>query len=195
MERIQRVALIELVLPLESMVRKASAVLAASVFIALLARVRVFLPFTPVPLTGQTFGVLLVGALLGSRLGTASVLAYLAEGLLGLPVFSGGGGLGWILGPTGGYLIGFTVAAWVVGFLTERGWDRKVPTAAMAMLLGNAAIYVFGLPWLACFVGLGKVFALGFLPFVPGDLVKIVLASLALPAAWKLVRGKHPSGK
>ncbi len=195
MERTQRVALIELVLPLESMVRKASAVLAASVFIALLARVRVFLPFTPVPLTGQTFGVLLVGALLGSRLGTASVLAYLAEGLLGLPVFSGGGGLGWILGPTGGYLIGFTVAAWVVGFLTEQGWDRKVPTAAMAMLLGNAAIYVFGLPWLACFVGLGKVFALGFLPFVPGDLVKIVLASLALPAAWKLVRGKHPSGK
>jgi biotin transport system substrate-specific component len=144
-----------------------------------------------VPLTGQTFAVLLVGALLGSRRGSLSLLAYLAEGAVGLPVFAGGsGGLARLWGPTGGYLVGFIAAARMVGWLCERGWDRRVRTAALAMLIGNGVIYLFGLPWLAHFVGAERVLALGLLPFMPGDLVKLALAALALPSGWKLLGGK-----
>jgi len=163
-------------------------ILAGSLVVALSAQISVPLPFSPVPVTGQTFGVLLVGALLGSRSGALSLLVYLGEGALGLPVFAGGtGGLVRLAGPTGGYLLGFVAAAFLVGWLCERGWDRRLPTAAMAMLLGNAIIYLFGLPWLAHFVGSDKTLALGLLPFIPGDLSKLILAALALPGGWALV--------
>ncbi|MEW6232088.1 MAG: biotin transporter BioY [Chloroflexota bacterium] len=163
-------------------------ILAGSLVVALSAQISVPLPFSPVPVTGQTFGVLLVGALLGSRSGALSLLVYLGEGALGLPVFAGGtGGLVRLAGPTGGYLLGFVAAAFLVGWLCERGWDRRLPTAAMAMLLGNAIIYLFGLPWLAHFVGPDKALALGLLPFIPGDLSKLILAALALPGGWALV--------
>jgi biotin transport system substrate-specific component len=173
-------------------------ILGGSLLTALMARVEIPLPFTPVPITGQTFAVLLVGAALGSRRGALSMAVYLLEGALGLPVFAGGAaGLARLRGPTGGYLIGFIAAAFVTGWLAERGWDRRPATTALAMLTGNAVIYLFGLPWLAWFVGgfLGPkgALALGLLPFVPGDLLKLLLATLAFPSVWLLVHRARAS--
>lgn len=163
-------------------------VLAGSALIALAAQVRIPLPFSPVPITGQTFAVLLVAAALG-RLGVGSVVAYLAEGAIGLPVFAGGGaGVTTIVGPTGGYLIGFALAAALVGSAAERGWDRHLVTALAAMFIGEVAIYVCGLAWLARFVPSEQLLGAGLIPFIPGDLLKMVLAALALPSAWRLVR-------
>ena len=171
-----------------SLLWKSVLVLAGSALIALAAQVRIPLPFSPVPVTGQTFAVLLVAAALG-RLGLASVIAYLIEGAIGLPVFAGGTfGVATIVGPTGGYLIGFALAAALVGSAAERGWDRHLATALAAMLLGEVAIYLCGLPWLARFVPAGRVLDLGLFPFIPGDLFKMVLVALALPGAWRLVR-------
>jgi len=164
-------------------------VMGGSALVALLAQVAIPLPFSPVPLTGQTFAILLVGMVLGSARGSLSVLLYLAEGAVGLPVFAGGGaGLVRLAGPAGGYLIGFIFAAFVVGLLAERGWDRNVWRASLAMLVGNALIYAVGLPWLSLFVGAQRVLLLGVYPFVIGDCVKLVAAALALPAGWKLLR-------
>jgi biotin transport system substrate-specific component len=171
-----------------SLVWKLVLVLAGSALVALAAQLKIPLPFSPVPVTGQTFAVLLVAAALG-RLGLASVIAYLAEGAIGLPVFAGGTfGVATIIGPTGGYLIGFALAAAIVGSAAERGWDHHLVTALAAMLLGEIAIYVCGLAWLARFVPLERLLDAGLLPFIPGDLFKMVLAALALPAAWRLVR-------
>lgn len=163
-----------------------ASIFCGSLFVALAAQVAIPLPFSPVPITGQTLAVLLIGALLGSRRGASCVLAYLAEGSLGLPVFAGGAaGLARLFGPTGGYLLGFVVAAYVTGLLAERGWDRRAGTALLAMLLGNGVIYAFGLPWLAVFVGMGRALPLGLYPFVAGDLVKLALAALLLPSGWR----------
>ena len=182
--------LVQVLWPHVDVKRRALLVLGASLLVALAARVTIPLPFSPVPITGQTFAVLLVGALLGSRAGAAAMLAYLAEGAVGLPVFAGArGGPGVLIGPTAGYLYGFVAAAFVTGWLCERGWDRRVATAALAMLVGNAVIYLFGLPWLAFFVGPDRVLTAGLLPFIPGDLFKVVLAALALPTGWRFVRG------
>jgi biotin transporter BioY len=146
------------------------------------------IPLVPVPVTGQTFGVLLLGALLGARRGGLSVAGYVAAGVAGMPVFAGGAaGPARLFGPTGGYLIGFIAAAWVVGRLSEKGWDRRLTTAAAAMLVGTVAIYAFGLPWLAAFVGWRDVLALGLAPFVVGDLLKLALAALTLPGGWALL--------
>lgn len=157
--------------------------------IALMAQVQFPLPFSPVPVTGQTFAVLLVGASLGARLGATSVGLYLVGGVAGLPVFTGGtAGLARLSGPTGGYLIGFIAAAFVVGLLVERGWDRRIWTAAIAMLVGEVVIYVFGLGWLSRFPLTVGVMEAGLLPFIAGDLYKLGLAAVALPAARRLVR-------
>jgi biotin transport system substrate-specific component len=164
----------------------------ASLFIALGAQFRFYLPFSPVPVTAQTLAVLLTGALLGSRRGSAAVLLYLLEGLMGLPVFAGGqGGLASLIGPTGGYLLGFVAAAYVIGLLIERDWDRNWGTTFAALALGNAVIYAFGLSWLTIFVGGESVLALGLWPFVPGDLVKLACASLAFSAGQHAVH-THP---
>jgi biotin transport system substrate-specific component len=166
-------------------------VLGGSVLIALCTQIAVGYP---VPWTGQTFAVLMVGALLGSRRGTLCVLTYLLEGLAGFPVFSHGrAGLAVFFGPTGGYLIGFVLAAYLVGRLAERGWDRRPATTILAMALGNAVLYSCGLAWLACLVhlfgqSLGSVLAIGLYPFLPGEIVKIALATALLPAGWKLIR-------
>jgi len=171
-----------------SLLWKLVLVLAGSALIALAAQVRIPLPFSPVPVTGQTFAVLLVAAALG-RLGLASVIAYLVEGALGLPVFAGGGfGVATIVGPTGGYLIGFALAAALIGSAAERGWDRHLLTALAAMLLGEIAVYVCGLAWLARFPLSVPLLDAGLIPFIPGDLVKMVLAAVALPGAWRIVR-------
>jgi biotin transport system substrate-specific component len=171
-----------------SLLWKLVLVLAGSALIALAAQVRFPLPFSPVPVTGQTFAVLLVAATLG-RLGLASVIAYLIEGAIGLPVFAGGAfGLAYMTGPTGGYLLGFALAAAVVGSAVERGWDRHLPTALAAMFLGEIAMYACGLAWLARFPLPVPLLDAGLIPFIPGDLAKMVLAALALPGAWRLVR-------
>ena len=171
-----------------SLAWKAVLVLAGSALIALAAQVRFPLPFSPVPVTGQTFAVLLVAAALG-RLGLASVIAYLVEGAIGLPVFAGGGfGVATIVGPTGGYLIGFALAAALVGSAAERGWDRSFISALAAMAIGEVAIYACGLAWLARFALPVPLLSAGLVPFIPGDLFKMMLAAFALPAAWRLVR-------
>jgi len=163
-------------------------VLAGSALIAVSAWVAIPLPFSPVPITGQTLAVLLVGSALGSRRGAASALAYLAEGAWGLPVFAGGAaGLHVLASPTGGYLAGFVLGAFICGALAERGWDRRALSTVASMLLGNLAILVPGLLWLSRFVGPGRVLALGLFPFVPGDAVKIALAAALLPLGWKLL--------
>lgn len=166
----------------------AALVVLFSAFVALTAQVEI--PLWPVPLTLQTLGALFTGAVLGSRRGALALLLYLAEGAVGLPVFAGGAsGVGHMLGPTGGYLVGFVVAAGVVGWLAERGWDRRLVWTAVAMVLGNVVIYVFGVAWLAVFLGdLGGALVQGVLLFVVGDLIKIAVATLTLPGGWKLAR-------
>lgn len=160
-----------------------------SLVVALSAQAELRLPFTPVPVTLQPFAVLLVGAALGARRGMLALLAYLGEGALGLPVFAGGAaGVAKILGPSGGYLVGFVPAAFVTGFLAERGWDRRFLTTWAAMALGSATLFACGLPWLAQFVGWENVLAAGLWPFVPGDIAKQLAAAVALPGVWRVVR-------
>lgn len=170
--------------------RSVALVLGFSLLTALAAQVAVPLPWTPVPLTGQTFAVLLTGALLGSRLGALAMLAYLAEGALGLPFFrSGAGGAAHLSGVTAGYLFAFPAAAYVTGYLAERGWDRRFLTAAAAMALGSVVILACGWGWLTLFYRTAPdAFAAGVLPFLVGDVVKIALAAAALPAGWAILR-------
>ncbi len=158
---------------------------------ALLSQVR--LELGPVPLTGQTLGVLLIGAAYGFSLGGVTMLAYLLVGGLGLGVFSGGAA-GWAVftGATAGYLLGFPVAAAVVGFLAQRGFDRRVSTTALAMFVGNLIIYIPGLLWLKQLApDWPTTLQWGLVPFVPGDLLKLLVAALLLPAAWKLLGKKR----
>ena len=171
-------------------VRSVVLVVAFSLFVALAAQVAVPLPWTPVPLTAQTFAVLLTGALLGSRLGALALVAYLAEGASGLPFFQGGtGGLAPLFGLTAGYLFAFPAAAFFTGYLAERGWDRRYLPAAAAMALGSLVILAGGWAWLALSLRNGvEALRLGVAPFLVGDLVKIALAAAALPAGWALVR-------
>jgi len=174
------------------LVRDLLLVAGASLLIAACAQISIPLPWTPVPLTGQTFGVLLTGIVLGRKRGTAAMVLYLAEGAAGLPVFSGGSfGVASFLGPTAGYLFAYPVAAFLVGWLAERGWDRKPLTTALAMLLGSLLILTLGALWLSLLLGGWKVgFAKGFAPFIVGDLIKMAVATALLPTAWKLVRQK-----
>lgn len=159
--------------------------------LALTAQVRIPLPFTPVPITGQTFGVLLVGASLGLSRGTLALLVYIAAGILGAPVFTQGGhGAQYLLGPTGGYLVGFVVAAALLGRLAERAADRRVLPALAGMFAASATIYAFGAAglMLAKGVDLPAAVSLGVTPFVVGDLLKAALAGGLLPLAWRAVR-------
>ncbi|HZR39274.1 MAG TPA: biotin transporter BioY [Ktedonobacteraceae bacterium] len=178
-------------------------VIGFSVFLALCSQVSFHIPFTPVPITLQTLGVLLTGAALGSRRGALAMLAYLAEGAAGLPVFaSGTGGIVHLLGYTGGYLWSYPIAAFVTGFLCERRLDRHFLTSVLAMLPGSLIIYALGVPWLAI-VGIPTAqgimhppiltaIALGMLPFIPGDLLKLVIAAVLLPTAWSIVNWVKP---
>jgi biotin transport system substrate-specific component len=161
-----------------------------ALFTALMAQIEIPLWFTPVPITGQTLAVVLAGAALGSRLGAASQALYVGLGALGLPFYSGGEG-GWsvVSGATGGYLVGFVFAAALVGFLAERGQDRTVVTALPAFLAGTVVVYACGVTWLAASLDVSAVEAmeLGLTPFVIGDLVKVGVAGLLLPTAWRLI--------
>lgn len=165
-------------------------VFAGAALVAASAQVAIPLPFTPVPITGQTFSVVLVGASLGALRGTASLALYVAVGLIGAPIYTDGAS-GWatVSGASGGYLLGFVLAAAVTGWLAERRWDRRFSSAVAAMLTGNVVIYLVGLPWLAAVLdtNLERTLELGLYPFVPGNILKLYLAGALLPAAWRLV--------
>ena len=165
-----------------------------SALLTLSAQIKIPLGITPVPLTMQTFVVLAVGFALGWRLAATSVLLYLAQGAIGLPVFAAGGGVAVLLGPSGGYLFGFVIAAAVCGRLAENGWDRHAASTFAAMFIGNVIIYACGLLHLGVLLGWDKpILQFGLYPFLLGDLLKIGLAMVALPAAWKVVNksAKH----
>ncbi len=203
----------------------AALVVGFALFVAFTAQIAIRIPTTTVPITGQTFGVLLAGGALGSRRGGLSMLVYMLIGMVGLPVFapgspltegqnlhlilpwSGSDGLVWSM-TSGGYIVGFILAAYLVGLLAERGWDRR-STVPVAMLLGNVLIYAVGLPWLAVhiannqgvydFIGgsnvLDKTLKGGLYPFIGGDAVKLLVAAMVLPGAWALVdriKGRPP---
>lgn len=175
-----------------------------SLFVAASAQVQV--PLWPVPVTGQTFGVLVVGLVLGWRLGGAALLLYIAEGSAGLPVFAKfAAGPAVMAGPTGGYIVGFVLAAAIVGYFAQRGWDRNVWLTGLAMLVGNIAIYVLGLAWLTNFyagvgaqyvasagaeTAVGAAIAKGLMPFLVGDAIKLALAAALMPVAWRLLSGR-----
>ena len=172
------------------MLRQGAMVLIGTLLLTASAKIQV--PFWPVPMTMQTFVVLFLGAALGPRLGALTVLLYLTQGALGLPVFAGtpekGLGLAYMAGPTGGYLIGFVFGAFVVGWLAERGWDRSVPRLFCAMMLGHVVILGLGLAWLAPLVGMDKAWALGIVPFYAATVFKTALGAFAVPALWRLAQ-------
>ena len=145
----------------------------------------------PVPITFQTLAVLLSGALLGSFKGAMSQLTYLVFGLAGIPWFSRGGGFSYLFSPTFGYILGFVFAAFFVGFLCEKGWNKNLKRAILIMVSGNTILYLPGLFWLAKFIGFGKVLAVGFFPFLLGDILKILLAGSILPFGYKLLKGQN----
>lgn len=164
-------------------------VLAGTGLVAVAAQISINLPFTPVPITGQTFAVVLVGASLGAIRGTASLMLYLWLGVAGAPIYADQAH-GWsvITSASGGYIVGFVLAAAVTGYLAERKWDRQLSSAIAAMLTGNVIIYLVGLPWLAAVLNtnLEKTLEYGLYPFVPGDVFKLYLAAALLPGAWRL---------
>ncbi len=163
--------------------------LVGSAVLALSARIAV--PFWPVPMTLQTLAVLLIGAVFGARLAVATVLLYLVEGAIGLPVLAGtpqhGIGLPYMMGSTGGYLVGYIVAAAIVGWFAERGADRSFARLLGAMAVGDVVVFVLGFAWLSHLVGTTSAFELGVAPFIAGDVIKILLAALVVPSVWNLV--------
>jgi biotin transport system substrate-specific component len=170
-------------------VRQVGLVIGFSLLTALAAQV--VIPIGPIPVTGQTFVVLLTGALLGSRLGAMAMIAYLIEGASGLPFFqSGHFGLLYMMGPTGGYLIAFPAAAYVTGAFAEHGWDRRFLTAAAAMAIGSIVIMLSGWAWYSVVLHTSPLLTLyaTVIKFIPGDIIKITLAAAVLPSGWKLVR-------
>ena len=186
MSATRTLTLADVALPRAGALHQALLIVGASLLTAVAARIAVPLPWSPVPLTGQTFAVLLTGAVLGARRGLAAQLLYLAQGAAGLPVFAGGlSGVAAFAGPSAGYLLAFPLGAAVTGFLAERSWDRRFGTMFVAMLLGGGVILASGIALLARFVPGQALLAQGLLPFVPGELVKSALAALAFPVAWR----------
>jgi biotin transport system substrate-specific component len=160
--------------------------LIGTALLTLSAKIQV--PFWPVPMTMQTFVVLVLGMAYGWRLAGATVLLYLAQGALGLPVFAAGGGIAYFAGPTAGYLVGFLLAAVAVGWLAEHGWDRSVLRTLAAMLIGTVIIFACGIAWLSTLIGLPQAISAGLVPFLLGEAVKIALATAILPFAWLLLQ-------
>lgn len=174
-----------------TLLRDITLIIASSLLMALSARASIVLPFTPVPITLQTFVLMLVASSLGSRRAALALLLYLVEGASGLPVFASGGGFMYFLTvPSAGYLISYPFAAFVVGWLAERGLERSYKTSILAMLPGTVIIYLVGVVWLSFWLhgNLMLAIQLGMLPFIPGDLIKLFAAAALLPSAWAFVR-------
>lgn len=159
-----------------------------SALIALSSKVQ--LPVPPVPFTMQSYVILVLSMAMGFRLATATLVLYLIEGAMGMPVFASGAGLGYMMGPTGGYLLGFLLAAMSVGYLADKGFDKKLSTAVIAMAIGTAILFAPGVLWLSHLFGMEKALNVGLHPFWLGMIVKLTLGALTLPLAWKLV-GRH----
>lgn len=167
-------------------VRLLTLCLAGSALLAVSAKIQIPLP---VPFTFQTMVVLMIGMAFGTKLAFATVACYLLEGALGLPVFAQGSGVAYMAGPTGGYLVGFLVAATTMGWLAERAsWGKSFKSCIAAMLVGEIIIFSFGLLWLGYLLGVDKALSLGLIPFIPGEVVKIILAMVILPTSWRLAQ-------
>ncbi len=165
----------------KSLTTNLAIVLSGSIVLALLARLSIPVPFSPIPITGQTFGILFLGALLGSRLGMLSVIMYIMEGTIGIPVFAGGtAGFMYLLGPTGGYLIGFIPAVYLVGYLAEKEWTNNFTTTFITMIIGTVNIFVFGIIWLAVTAGFETALKIGLYPYISGAAVKIFFATVVV---------------
>ena len=185
--------LAETIVPAEGtqrLIKQAVLVVAGILVLALCAKITV--PLWPVPITMGTFAVLTIGAAYGPRLGLATILGYMLVGAFGFDVFAGSSaekfGLAYMMGGTGGYLVGYVLATLMLGWAARQGWDRSVLWMGLAMLLGNVLIYVPGLLWLGVLFGWDQpILAWGLTPFIAGDAVKLVLAALLVPAVWKLV--------
>ena len=187
-----RKPLIQELLPISnSLLRSVILIVLGVAFIALFAQLRI--EIGPVPITGSTFGVLLIAAAYGLNLGVLTIICYIIVGALGLPVFQGfTAGLTVLKGATAGYLFGFVLAAALVGYLAQRGWDRNFFSTALAMLLGNILIYLPGLAWLNTFTpDWQTTLHSGIIPFIGGDIIKLLLAAALLPAVWKFL-GRNP---
>jgi biotin transporter BioY len=172
--------------------RSVSLVVAFSLLTALAAQIAI--PAGAVPITAQTFAVLLTGALLGSRLGAMAMIVYLIEGVSGLPFFANGhSGIAHLLGPTGGYLVAFPAAAFITGAFAENGWDKRFATAVVAMAVGSLIILLSGLAWFSVLTHTSPLvaFQVSFLKFIPGDIIKILLAAAALPTGWALLQRRR----
>ena len=156
-----------------------------SILLTLLSKIRIVLPFSPIPITGQTFGVLLLALLLGKNRAFLSVMFYILEGISGVPVFAFGGGPVYLLGPTGGYIVGFLVAAYIVGTLSDRGWGKNFHQCLLAVIVGELCIFTFGMLHLLFFLPYRNIISAGLLPFIPGELVKISLLFVSYPMLWK----------
>jgi biotin transporter BioY len=193
MAEIKNLTLIEVVIPkIENkvlvIVKDFVLILSFAILTGISAKLKIEIGI--VPITMQTFTVLLGGALLGSKRGALSQITYLFMGLAGIPWFSRGGGISYIFSPTFGYILGFVLAAYLVGYLAEKGFDRKIEKSVFVMFIGNILIYLPGLFWLAKFTGFKKVLDIGLYPFLIGDLLKIFLASLVLPMGWKFIKNR-----
>jgi len=163
-----------------ALIKEITYVLSAVLMMAALSRITI--PLLPVPVTGQTLGVLLTGIMLGRKRAVATMITYIAMGIIGFPVFANGAfGLATLIGPTGGYLLGFIPAAYVMGFLGEKGWYKHVLTAISALVIGHAIVFATGLLWLSNFAGWSNVLAIGLVPFLPGAVIKTLVAFALIP--------------
>ena len=191
---IHKSVLSEVILPRDSrqakLVKQIALVLVGVMLLVLSAKIKI--PMIPVPMTMGTFAVLSIGAVYGPRLGLVTIIGYIIVGALGFDVFASSSsekfGVSYMMGSTGGYLVGYVLAILVLGWTARQGWDRSVLKMAAAMVLGNVIIYVPGLLWLATLYGWDQpILTWGLTPFLMGDLVKLGLAALLLPGAWRLV--------
>ena len=175
-----------------SLFKKLVLLIAGVAVLAICAQLKV--PFYPVPITMQTLAVMLIGFTYGAQLGSSTVLVYLSLGAIGAPVFAGGAGLAYMSGPTGGYLFGFLVAVYMIGYVTEKGYGRTFISTLLLALLGTLVFYVFGVAWLTTILGFEKAIKFGLLPFLYGDVLKMFLLAFSVPATWKLVLKLSKSG-
>lgn len=192
--RASTLSLMDVLLPRATLVQNILLIFSGSLLVALCAQISFYLPFSPVPVTGQTFALLLVGATFGARRAAAALLLYLAQGAIGLPVFAPGGlpGLARFAGPTAGYLLAYPLAAFLLGWLTER-FPRRA--WLLAVLAAEAVIFAGGVSWLKVWAQLTwpQAAAQGLLPFLPGDLLKVVLVGACLPASWWALEKRRPT--
>ena len=184
------VTLTNTVLPRSSAITKALLITGGAIFLGALAQIAIPVPGSPVPVTGQTLGVLLLATAYGANMGAATFALYLAIGFAGAPVFAGHGhGIERLVGPTGGYLVGMLISSWVLGALAGRKWDQKLFSAISTMLIGDLIIFSFGLIWLHQYTGKdwAWTFSAGLTPFIFGEVLKIAIAGTSLPTVWKFV--------